>query len=67
MVKQAHRGRSVLLPSCYPPVKMVTLLCIMVADGTDGCYKLFPIQVQYPFTLLIILRYTTQALIVRCI
>jgi hypothetical protein len=48
-------------------VQMVALLCIMVADDTNGCYKLFPIQLQQPFTLLRILQHVTQALIVHCI
>jgi hypothetical protein len=46
-----------------PLVKMVTLLYIIVADDTDGCYKL---QLQYPFTLLHILQHMTQAFIVQC-
>jgi hypothetical protein len=44
----------------------MTLLCMVVADG-GGRYKLFPLQPQHPFTLLHILQYTTQALIVQCI
>jgi hypothetical protein len=56
-------GHSVMLTF----VKMLTLLCIMVAGDTDGCYKLFPVQVQYQFTLLHILQHMTQALIVHCI
>jgi hypothetical protein len=46
---------------------MVALPCIMAADDTDGWYKLFPIQLQYPFTSLHILQHMTQALIVQCI
>jgi hypothetical protein len=42
--------------SLLPFVKMVTLVCIMVTDDIDGCYKLFPIQLQCSFTLLHILR-----------
>jgi hypothetical protein len=38
----------------------------MVADDTDGCYKLFPIQLQYLFTILHILQHMTQALVVQC-
>jgi hypothetical protein len=46
---------------------MVTLLCVVVDDDTDGCYMLFPIQLQYQFTLLHNLQRTTQALTVQCI
>jgi hypothetical protein len=44
---------------------MVTLLCVMVADGTDKFWKLFSIQLQYLFTLLHILQHITQALTVQ--
>jgi hypothetical protein len=46
---------------------MVTYLCNMVADDTDGCYKLFCIQLQYQFSLLHILQHVTQAIIVQYI
>jgi hypothetical protein len=40
---------------------------MMLPDDTDGYYKLFLTQLQYPFALLHILQHMTQALTVQCI
>jgi hypothetical protein len=68
--KHGSKDKLVLQDGHYvflPLVKMVTLLYIMEADDTDGCYKLFPTQLQYLFTLLHILQHMIQALVVQCI
>jgi hypothetical protein len=57
-------GHNVLLPH----VEIVTLLCVMLADDIDGCYKLLPIQLQYSDIIIHFTLYNmTQALIVQWI
>jgi hypothetical protein len=61
-------GETIGWPNVLVPlVKTVALLCVKVADDAVRCYKLFPIQLQYPFTLSHVLQHTTQALIDQCI
>jgi hypothetical protein len=55
-------------PQCLvTPYKNGDTGYIMVADDPDRCYRLFPIQLKYLFTLLHILQHMTEALIVKCI
>jgi hypothetical protein len=49
-------GHSVLLPVA----QIVEVLCVLAADDAGGCYKLFPIQHEHPFTSLHVLQHDTN-------